>query len=532
MAFTPTTEIRLLSVNFENDYKNVVYWSSLAEQESEMLSCTVKTCKEFTYQRKDDIIRVPYHIDELYNCNYVMYKNKAYTDKWFYAFITDMAYINDGRTDIKIETDVWGTWWDNIYVKPSFVEREHTDNDTFGRHTYPEGLETGEYIINKSKVDDYLLDEGTRCWVVAVTEAPTIVSYTPEEGFTYNKTEIKPVTGRMYGGIYSGLKYIPFYSVDALNKFINQYDAGKTDAIQCIFCVPSCLVSLNSSGEIATVNGAVNWSVNLGTCPTTVDGYTPRNKKLLCYPYTYLVASNRQGSSAIYHNEKFYKGGNRVFFTEGTITPGCSIHTYPIEYNNEGENLDEAISLGKLPICNWTSDVYTNWLTQNAINIGADVGTNLAQIGAGFALTASGGGSMLGVPMMANGLMGVLGSVGQHYQRQMIPDQSRGNINCGDVMHSGMWNTFIFYDMSVKAEYARIIDDFFDRYGYKVNRVKEPLKNHRAIWWYTKTIDVNINGAIPQKDLAKIRSIYDNGVTFWRNHNQVENYNLKEENKI
>ena len=53
-----------------------------------------------------------------------MYKNNNYTDKWFYAFITGMRYINDNLTEVSIVTDVFQTWQFDLIYKQSFVERE------------------------------------------------------------------------------------------------------------------------------------------------------------------------------------------------------------------------------------------------------------------------------------------------------------------------------------------------------------------------------------------------------------------------
>ncbi len=87
-------------------------------------------------------------------------------------------------------------------------------------------------------------------------------------------------------------------------------------------------------------------------------------------------------------------------------------------------------------------------------------------------------------------------------------------------------NTFHLYAMSVKAEFAAIIDDYFDMFGYKVNKVKVPNKAHRSRWWYTKTIDANIDGNLPNNDMDKIKDCYNRGITFWRNADEIENYSL------
>ena len=107
-----------------------------------------------------------------------------------------------------------------------------------------------------------------------------------------------------------------------------------------------------------------------------------------------------------------------------------------------------------------------------------------------------------------------------------MPAQSKGNLNCGDVITANSSNTFHFFRMSIKREFAKIIDGFFDMFGYKVNSLKVPNKNHRANYWYTKTIDVNIDGNIPNKDLQIIKNCYDNGITFWKSADNIQNYSV------
>lgn len=53
-----------------------------------------------------------------------MYQNKNYSSKWFYAFISNMRYVNDNTTFIQLQTDLWQTWQFDLTFKRSFVERE------------------------------------------------------------------------------------------------------------------------------------------------------------------------------------------------------------------------------------------------------------------------------------------------------------------------------------------------------------------------------------------------------------------------
>ena len=70
------------------------------------------------------------------------------------------------------------------------------------------------------------------------------------------------------------------------------------------------------------------------------------------------------------------------------------------------------------------------------------------------------------------------------------------------------------------------IDDYFDLLGYSTCRVKVPNTNHRQNWWYTKTIDCNITGTVPNDYMNKIKQAYNNGITFWRNPSNFLNYSV------
>lgn len=78
--------------------------------------------------------------------------------------------------------------------------------------------------------------------------------------------------------------------------------------------------------------------------------------------------------------------------------------------------------------------------------------------------------------------------------------------------------------MSIKKEYAEIIDNYFTMYGYKVNTLKIPNLKNRPNWNYVKTIDVNIIGDIPQNHLQTIKNMFNNGVTLWHNPSTFLDY--------
>ena len=502
----PITTVYLCSVPLDIKHKNTIYFEDASSQYKYFASKQVIVYSIFNYQRKEGIISVPDVIDNIYNCNYVMYQNANYGTKWFYAFIKNMTYENGGTTNIEIELDVIQTWLFNYNVLPSFVEREHVTNDSEGLHTIPENLETGEYFCNEQIRDTRLQSLGI------------ILAYSDYANSKYN------VEGNVYGGVYSGMKYSYFpyteEGITALNLVLTNYDKdAKAEGINSIFMCPVHLI-FDPDGEqpgactLGRTWKPYDYNITV-TKNTKLNGYTPRNKKLLCYPYNYLYVSNNNGGSVLYQYEKF-NTNNCEFEVQGCVTPGMSIKLHPMYYNNLGVNHDEGLNLGKYAVCCWNSDAFTNWLTANGVNSLISVGSSALSIAAGV---------VTGNPLaIGGGVIGVAQSLASVNQASKMPDQIKGNSNCGDVITGGKNKCYLFHKMSIKKEYAEIIDGFFDSYGYQVNSFKVPNTNHMKRYWYTKTKDANITGSIPLNDLDKIKECYDNGITFWKDTTNIGIY--------
>ena len=167
----------------------------------------------------------------------------------------------------------------------------------------------------------------------------------------------------------------------------------------------------------------------------------------------------------------------------------------------------EGIVCAKYPTCSWDTDPFTNWLTQNAVNMGISLGTSALGIATGFAT-----GNILGV---GSGIVGVASSVGQIYQHDLMPPQLNGSVSAGDINFTMGYNGFAVYRKHLRKEYCEIIDNFWSMYGYKVNVTKVPNLTGRTNWNYVKCIDVNIEGYIPQEDLQELKGMFNEGVTIW-----------------
>lgn len=110
---TPNGDLHLIQVNM--DPVNQMYFTSKADQESFFLGRSVAGVSpaDYTFIQKDEMVRVHKNADLLYNANYLMYRNTAHADRWFFAWIKEIKWLSDSSSAILFETDVYQTWrWD------------------------------------------------------------------------------------------------------------------------------------------------------------------------------------------------------------------------------------------------------------------------------------------------------------------------------------------------------------------------------------------------------------------------------------
>lgn len=530
----PNTDLILLQCPIEIDEVNQLTFSNATAQYNYFNGLNKLDVSGFTYQRKDGKIRYPACVDDLINYNYCMYRNSSYSNKWFYAFITNIEYLNDNTSLISIKTDVWQTWQFDLTFKPSYVSREHTNNDAFGANVLDEGINVGEYICNASSDLSYLAN--TQDYWIAVQISDFVESFQ------------LPAT-RVYGGIPQGAWTFIMDPADTanFNRFVAAYDdQGKADAIVAMYVLPKSFAPADTLNGLTTNNPDPQYpynfdywvmptsitATNLGSWEwdrqTTLNGYVPKNNKMLCYPYNYLMVSNNAGDDNVYHWEDF--GSSSAWFDlKGVPSQGCQIRAIPRAYKgtNSTSGYEYSCVAPELPTISWNSDYYLNWRAQNGVTAAGRAadryysdwwqsrGENVSDEevealgGASGALSATLGyaGKFLGA---------IFDEMKGGYSASITPDQVKGK-QSGDLTFSIGRNCFTGYKMSIKAEVARAIDDYFSMFGYRTDKMKLPNITGRSNWNYVKTLGCNVIADIPQKDLQEIKGMFNSGVTLWHN---------------
>lgn len=528
------------NIKLDKSYKNVLNYT-----ETQMLSlCDAnKIAYSTTYsfiKHGENSIKVDFTYSDCLGANYIAFQNYDYNNKWFFAFINSVEYVSDKATIINFEVDVWATWFNSLTVTPCFVVREHVNSDRVGEHLIPEGLETGDYIC---MYNDHVYSGGDTYIAIASSDQPD------EIGTQFNTR---------YNGIYSGTTILLFETPLAATNYLRAMDyLAMSDAIISVFLVPVALVPesatfntvsiLVESGppdphyittKLAVLPNSDDFTL-LETCynivaPATLDGYTPKNNKMFTGDYCYFYITNNTGVDVPFRYEDFLNNTG-AFKTIGAITPGCSIRCVPISYkrltetaNDSFKSYNSGISVAKYPICSWKTDVYTNWLTENGVNLGWTATGGVLGIVGGAALALSGIGVTAGLGLMATGAGMILQNIRTEYQHSLTPDQAKGNSNTGDITYSAGKIVVDYYKMTVKYDAAASIDSFFTMFGYKVVTLKTPNITGRTYWNYIQIGEGEVlgYGNIPQADLDKINMIARHGTTIWHNHTNIGNYNL------
>lgn len=584
----------------------------------------------YTYVRKDNSIKIYLNYELAKNYNYCYYQNYQATgyNKTYYCYIVKHEYVNENCTRIYIQTDSWQTYFEDVLkdtTSMSYIDRAHVSksDDVIGRYLEPEGLEHGEYLVgglcDESNLDIFPSD--LKQQIEATVEIKTKDGTTETVGDTVNvrlkgmivigfSTPIRSPSGDansifgytdILGGSYTGLRYVAFANTTMATRFLRYADSlAQGDAIYTMFMVPYSITSWtrfnlpefisidNEDHQSVAQYGPLFWYVPntvivkeftqiAGSVGTFVsfkykksDGsYTPHNNKLYTGEYNNLLLTDLNGHAGTYFFEDFKDGTHCSFDIKGVISQGCSIVAVPQSYKGtSGDNYNECLQLVKLPTCAWTTDTYTNWLTQTAVSRQTELNyakdkyniknTRIAKdalVDTANSIFGGGGDGETFNPNIIQAVIGAADAVAtaaidyyenetdyakkvadinnEVYEHSLIPNKAQNTAATPDVMFALGKSNFCLYNMKITGEYAKKIDNFLDRYGYSLAR-EGKLTDYistRSKWNYIKCVECNIkNNSIPDENLREIKQLFEGGVTLWHNADNIFRYDLGSSN--
>lgn len=532
MAYvTPNSTLQLFKgINLDNRYLHTIYFASESAQNTWFSSKVYRTFNELMYRRyESNAVKLEADATSLLGVTYLRFKNSRASSKWFYAFVTGIDYINENTTAVYYEIDVMQTWFiQNGSINPCMVLREHVNNDTFGIELEHEPVGSDVYDC------DLLAQYGDNYFS----------NYS-----VYLNTTGEPTDGDMYqNGLFNGTQYTRLpcnnsSNADSiklyLSSLLGSWDAGaqQQDVID-MYTAPSFL---GQSYAIQPIPKQFNR-------PTAYDNYIPKNNKLFMYPYSYLVCTTHNGSGEAYKWE-YFDGTEIDFRMMGSYIGGGQIICYPRAYNGQLDNLDCKVIMSDFPKNPFVYDAYQAWVAsggktryENDWDITVARGASAvlkdyANVVGSATFNPNMDEKSIGIGIGTGLVKNVASAVGtmasiQEAQNKVIYQFKDANYvpnipvgaSMPNVMVGARMLDFYFYHCHVRDDEAKRIDDFFSCYGYSINKVKAPNLTGRQYWNFVQTQNAVISGDIPASSKDAIGRIFDGGITFWHNGDQVGNY--------
>ena len=569
--YSPTTRIAVLKdVPLDDTYTDTRWFNSASEQTAFFYGKKKKVYESLSYQRVNNGIanprvaltcRVPEVADNLYDCNYIMFQNANYGQKWFYAFIKQVNYINPNNTEIVYEIDYLQTFMFDIKIKPSFVVREHASaaEDIEFANLVPEPVGVGSWTEDIGSSEAISFSD-----ITGENTSYIIIGFMPSDAIS----AVLSGTGFMIDGIYSGCHYAICESAGEANRFLIAVGTvGESEHIVGVWMTRLRPRSGNEARK-KTITTTLN-PKRLQFRDCLGGAYTVRNKKLLNSQFTYFKAFSLTGGSREWKPE---------YFVTDLITcvaqycgvRGSEILIEPYYETTAGSaiNADESLIFNESVQCTWASYGWINDAILNAFQFIASVSASSGEVGGktltyegsqwgtveGVGMSSYGGGGAgtaivpfstsvgkftgnvggpSGSPSMGvGGYRGVTTPVAEYsiQETPSVPKSIEGDFSSlfpahvtpstniaisNTLLYSANYSPFIIKRMCPTTQELERLDTFFDMFGYQVNKVKEVNLDTRQAWNYVKLKQPCIYGSVPVEGMAIIKSAFSNGIRLW-----------------
>lgn len=559
---SPQTDIIVMAgLPFPVDYDYTIHFESLSAQYRFILGSAVyvdgnryftryKLTRQMYQRQERGWMKIQIKYQTARTLNYLAFRNGEGLN-WVFAFITNSEYVNENTTLIQYQIDIMQTYMFSYTLNPCIVEREHVADDSLFKHYLPEDIEVDDYEINGIDLSFGHLGDTNQGVLV---------------GATFDKTHDR-FMGGWYNGVYQGASLQFFKTgseiVDFLLYATDPATGDKSEGIIGMYMIPSFFGDQLTGSDAnfyytPVVSDALN-AENLAT--SWVNKHHYRNNKLCCYPYCYLSILQNNGDEQIFDIRLFQPSGNEIttedigddytpisrrnvkFFTRFCAGLPPMAELYPEYYDGNRYNRRKRLVVGDFPVVSWNIDSYKAWLANNigqqAIGITSDVlggilgitgsltgGWQQEKIGKSLLPTGESYTKVTPAHMSGSGILGAVSS-GVHMginlayrydsfrMAKNLPNKYfGGNANMIDAANGYLgWKPYFHH---LTKSFAKRVDEFFDRYGYRVMELKTPSLVNRTAFTYVKTNGCSLTANSCNAETAnQIKAIFDNGITFF-----------------
>lgn len=532
--------------------------------------------------------------------NYIFFKNeyrikdekgassfKQIDDRWIYAFIDNIEWLNPNTCLISYSIDHWQTYESAIKYQESLIERRHVRvaDDITGKYVIDEGFNYDYTLNNEKPLVGRYLDN-----VITILVTNTYKTEPSSTGIN--------LPTHIFFGMSKCVSNLCCYCFNLRNDFSHVFERilanyGANDIIS-ILAVPESVINYwrvaNPSGGLSTIqfntDKPIGYNEEDNVCYLSIYGenqevqcswdYTPRNNKLNCYPYKKVNINNFNGSnidlkpelidsvdftlnirnisnflgeaSAIFSITNYNNGENT--YTKMNSFPSLYydisyIQNY-LAYNKASVGMQQWKPLIEFGVGN-TQD-YLRYIGNNAKVAGTAIAGVLKNDTDGIGLTGSlAGDSIANTTSQLSSGIGRVKDLGMSWltmQAEMSDRKRQADIPCSDSnnmtsLFSGLLVPVVSC-YSYLPQFMALIDNFFDHVGYKIMEFETLNENttntwldsvrHRKYYDFIKTSGCNLTSKnavlkIPNDSINVIKEMFNNGTTLWHYENAWNNTN-------
>lgn len=564
-----------------------------------------KKYSNYQYNKDRNVFVIGDNIANLSKYSYMWFNNASspngvFENKRYYAFITNMRLVNNTTTEVQFTIDIIQTFLFDIDVPPCLVEREHTLTDNMYEHIIAEDMNVSDTVVAHETEITFprmlcgiILNKRLSTYHHGDRQLEFKESFLPPffnvEGVGADVGDI-PNTLYWYAGFpitdedveyyrsventENGYNTQYLYSIWYDENNVKHYDTSLTrlytasyalynivngvyestdgelseDNIVAVYIYPD-FSSKNSNIENAENNNyykglacndyTIQRALSFISPNKTGVGYRPKNNKLYSYPYSQIECVNNQGQRATFKFENFNE--KIKFRLTGNYTNPAMLILTPLNYDGDLFNYDNSVTISGFPEPFYSGNALNRYLQQNASKreatmtanvMNACVSTLAGVINKNPIPVISGVSQLLGTAIMQEAQIADLSNT---------PPQNYSIFNT-DFINVGIKKIgFSIKQKTIRAENAKIVDDYFTMYGYKIKEIKQPnvftylyyagTVNIRPSFNYIKTSNCLVKNYSTSRMcdatvLSNIATILNNGITFWSNIGEMGNYSL------
>ena len=340
-------------------YQNIWAFNDTTERSEWLNSRPHTTFENCKYWKYGEPIKLEVPFVDAMDFDYVEITNNAGevgSEKIYYCFITNRAYLSDNLTVFYVDVDIVQTWYVDTAGVPCWKK-----DAMIAKSTAPINPPRG--TANDFPAIDPICQ--------GFISSPPLYGVVIYSAINLSNLNNIAYTSAVIDGQYTAAPpYVMKADVNAIMNLINTVnEKGYTGAISGIYIFPAIYCNnafLTTTPKLAIGTDFYQDARITIYRPTSCDGYTPKNKVLLGYDYTYFTVNNGFGET-IKYNFEFFDGdplfGVRLCLAGGSPSMVC----YPINYITGADEEQKQISQKiTVPVsCSYLNDSYKIWLAQS-----------------------------------------------------------------------------------------------------------------------------------------------------------------------